>query len=85
MAFVEYITQPNDRWDLIAHKHYGAVRLQSAIIDANRHLFASRPMQPLPAILPAGITLRIPVLDEQPDDSLLPPWKRGRGQPVTGR
>ena len=47
------------------------------IIDANDHLFLAD-LTPIPPILPAGLTLRIPVIEQEAiADHLLPPWKRG--------
>lgn len=85
MAHLIHITRDNDRWDIIAWDYYRSVRLQSEIIAANRDLFVTRPATPLPAVLPAGIELRIPVLEEERDESRLPPWKRGAPSPGQSR
>ena len=76
-AYLEHVTVLNDRWDLIAWKYYRSVRLQSKIIAANRALFLGPPVTRIPAILPAGLVIRVPVLEEAFDESRLPPWKRG--------
>lgn len=65
-----------DRWDLLAFRYYGDVALQGEVIAANRDLFLDHLR--IPAILPAGLVLRIPIR-EQPSSataSQLPPWKR---------
>lgn len=71
MKYVQYVTSEGDRWDLIAYKAYGDVSKMNAIIQANPLTF------PL-AVLPAGLTLRIPVLEgtDLISPELLPPWKR---------
>lgn len=67
---IEHTTQDGDRWDLIAYKYYGDAAQSGPIQAANLHV-------PLNPVLPAGITLRIPVLDTaQFDINLLPPWNR---------
>lgn len=76
-SFIEYVTKPGDRWDLIAHKMYGDAGRYRPIIDANRHLFSTDPLTPLSPVLPVNLTLRVPILDNSaapgPD---APPWRR---------
>lgn len=69
-------TRDGERWDLLAHRYYGDVAMQDSIIAANRDLFLSD--LKVPAILRAGLTLRVPIVerDETPQADLLPPWKR---------
>ena len=70
MSNTRYITKQGDRWDLIAYKAYGDATMIDILIMAN-------PGIPVDPILPEGITLNIPVVDEpEVDKSLLPPWKR---------
>lgn len=73
MSTTTYITQPNDRWDLVAYKAYGDAARFPDLVKANPGVAA----EPL---LPSGIELRIPVLDVAPiaqsTTNLLPPWKR---------
>lgn len=70
MMYYEYITQENDRWDLISYKFYGTPFLMEVIIKEN-------PYVPIKPVLPAGIKLYIPVLenDRQIEEDM-PPWKR---------
>lgn len=68
---MEYITKDGDRWDLIAYEFYGDATLYERIIQAN-------PLVPIIPILPSGIPLQIPDID---DDEIisnedLPPWKQ---------
>jgi phage tail protein X len=67
----EYITADGDRWDLLAWKFYGDATRYEAIIAAN-------PEVPISAILPAGIRLLIPVIEDyEPTNTQdLPPWKQ---------
>lgn len=71
MAFVEYVTQQNDRWDTIAWTHYGDEYAYEQIIVAN-------PTVPIVPALPAGLRLAIPVVAREAAlaAALLPPWKR---------
>jgi phage tail protein X len=67
--YLPYLTREGDRWDLIAYRLYGDVGRQDLIIAANPEL-AITPM------LPAGVTLRVPILpDDTPPPETLPPWK----------
>ena len=52
------------RWNFITYDH------------TNRLLFVGERPQKLPYILPAGLTLRIPILEEKVSEDALPPWKR---------
>lgn len=75
-AYFEHRTIDGDRWDLLAHSYYGDASKQDVLLDANRSLFLAPVVVP-PLILSAGLTLRIPVLDEdQVNESTLPPWKQ---------
>ena len=70
MSNTRYITKQGDRWDLIAYKAYGDATMIDILIMEN-------PGIPVEPILPEGITLNIPIVDEpEVDKSLLPPWKR---------
>lgn len=77
-AYLEYFTRDGDRWDSLAYRFYGDIRLQNKLIEENRSLFNGFAV---PAILPASMTLKIPLLTKKTtvDDRLLPPWKRSRG------
>ena len=75
-GYLEHRTIDGDRWDLLAYQYYGDASKQSVLLDANRSLFIDPIVVP-PLILKSGITLIVPVLDDQEvDDSTLPPWKR---------
>lgn len=68
--FTTYTTIEGDRWDTVAYKAYGDALRYPEIAEANRDV-------PLTDILPAGLTLRVPVIQEaELDTNLLPPWKR---------
>lgn len=68
--YLPMLTLEGDRWDLIAHRAYGDVAKQDLIIAANPELAIT-------PILPAGVTVRVPVLpDDTPTLDTLPPWKR---------
>lgn len=68
--FYDYITKDSDRWDLIAYEFYSDATLYESIIKAN-------PDIPITPILPAGLKLRIPALDQQNTIEFeLPPWKK---------
>lgn len=69
-------TIDGDRWDLIAWQWYGDARRQTLLLEANRELFLD-PLRVPPAILPAGLEIKVPVIDvATADENLLPPWKR---------
>lgn len=70
-AVLSYITKDGDRWDLIAHKHYGNALLIDGLIAANPHL-------PLAEEFVSGLTVFVPVLESKPKNSQadLPPWMR---------
>lgn len=67
---------PMERWDHIAWRYYGDASNYSGIVAANRDIFD--PLEPVPAFLPVGVTIKIPVIDgtlrARPED--LPPWLR---------
>lgn len=68
--FYEYITKDNDRWDLVAYEFYSDATLYEPIIAANPNI-------EITPILPAGIMLKIPVIDQQNTIQFeLPPWRK---------
>lgn len=74
--FFEHVTREGDRWDMLAWRYYGDQHLQTVILEANRGLYVDGLVTP-PAILPHGVTLRIPVIEAQAtNEASLPPWKR---------
>ena len=70
-AVIRYTTQDGDRWDLIAHKHYGNALLIDGLIAANPHL-------PLAEEFTGGLTVFVPVLETKPKNNQeeLPWWMR---------
>jgi len=69
MDFYEYITKDGDRWDLIAYDFYADPTLYEPIITAN-------PDVPIVPILPSGLKLKIPVIDDSNEiEFILPPWR----------
>jgi len=69
--YLEYVTKEGDRWDKIAYDYYGDPFAYERIIVAN-------PAVPIIPILPSGIKLLIPVVEEEETlaSEELPPWKR---------
>lgn len=63
-----YTTVQGDMWDSIAYCLLGSTRHTDKLIDLNR---AYREY----FVFPAGITLVLPVIEKEINDSL-PPWKR---------
>ncbi|MCY1704451.1 tail protein X [Pannonibacter sp. SL95] len=74
--FLEHRTGSGERWDTIATRYYRDPEGMGLIIDANKGVFLEG-LTPLPTVLPAGVVLRIPVIEQAAvDETLLPPWKR---------
>lgn len=68
--YYSYITKDSDRWDLIAYKFYKNPTMYEQIIKSNPNI-------PIEPILPVGIKLKIPVLEESETIKFeLPPWKK---------
>lgn len=67
-----YTTRHGDRWDTVAHKHYGNAFEIGRLIAANPHL-------PLAEQFDAGLPVFVPVLRTPPKQrqDVLPPWMRG--------
>ena len=78
-GYVDYVTKPGDRWDLIAYAMYGDPTLYSVLIDANRAAYVGLELAAIPPVLEAGLTLRAPVLDAVPLATDAPPWRRQPG------
>lgn len=70
-----HMTSAGERWDALAHRYYGDISRQTMLIERNRALF---PDFAVPTLLPAGLTLIIPIIERSsaPAPDLLPPWKR---------
>jgi phage tail protein X len=67
-----YTTVSGDKWDIIAHNHYGSSKHVAALIAANighKDTF----------IFSAGVTLVIPDMQTAVTPATLPPWKRVNG------
>lgn len=80
--YFDYVTETGDRWDLLAYRYYGDQHKQVILLEANRHLYLNDLDVP-PLVLPHGITLKIPVIEEAASNAdLLPPWKRNN--PIYG-
>ena len=84
-----HVTKEGERWDLIAFRYYRTVTRMSGLIAANRALFLSDEMPgatAVPAILPSGLKLIVPIVDEETlaEDVNLPPWKRNAPNLPTG-
>lgn len=69
--FVTHITKDGDRWDSLALTYYGDALAYGRIIRAN-------PGVPIDAVLPSGLSLRIPLVARTRlnTDVNLPPWRR---------
>ena len=70
---LEHITVDGDRWDNLAWQYYGDAFAYERIIAAN-------PEVQIEPILPGGIRLLIPVIEdtdaETANSEEFPPWKR---------
>jgi len=71
MSYLTHTTIEGDTWDAIAYRYYGNAWRYPPIIAAN-------PQVPITPVLPAGLTLTIPVLQRRDtaDTQALPPWMR---------
>lgn len=68
----EYITKENDRWDIISTIFYGRPDMFHFIQQANQHIPPQTLYSPL---LPAGIKLYIPEIEEETKKVYVPSWK----------
>ncbi len=71
IEIIEHITVEGDRWDNLAWQYYGDANAYEQIIAAN-------PEVEIIPILPGGIKLLIPVIEDDETESTteLPPWKQ---------
>lgn len=67
--YLNHITTEGERWDLLAYRYYGNALLYERIVAANPHV-------PLTPTLPSGLTLSIPLIEQQDLSEDLPPWLR---------
>lgn len=63
-----YTTSQGDTWDMIAYQQLGSTDYTDRLVSANLEHIGT-------FLFPAGITLRLPEIEEKTDSSL-PPWKR---------
>jgi len=69
--YIEHVTREGERWDQLAWHYYGDPHAYERIILAN-------PTVPITPLLPSGVMLLIPLVEETDAVSgeELPPWKR---------
>jgi phage tail protein X len=67
--YLTHVTTEGERWDSIAYKYYGDALGYERVIAANPHA-------PILPVLPAGLTLSIPLIAAQATITDLPPWMR---------
>lgn len=68
--YVEHITTEGERWDQISNAYYGNPYEQARLVDAN-------PTVPPTVVLPGGLSLLVPIIEEAPQSvEDLPPWRR---------
>lgn len=67
--YLNHITTEGERWDLLAYRYYGNALLYERIVTANPHV-------PLTPTLSSGLTLSIPLIEQQDLSEDLPPWLR---------
>ncbi len=70
--FIPYTTVEGDRWDTLAWRFYGDPTLIYPIVQTN-------PSVPITPVLPAGLSLGIPVIvieANQQSTADLPPWRQ---------
>ena len=63
-----YLVKEGDRWDTIAYKFYGDPYAYEIIIRANPEFLC----KPYP---PPGAKLRIPIIEEEPEEVIKAPWQ----------
>lgn len=69
--FIFHTTKQNERWDNIAYQYYGNTYNIKPLIEANPHIKIN-------GIISANQTIKIPIIKDESDNSLLLPiWKRG--------
>jgi len=64
-----HITREGERWDQLANDYYGDPLGYARIIMAN-------PQVAIQPVLPAGMSLAIPVIPADNNQETLPPWLR---------
>jgi phage tail protein X len=69
--YLTHKTRAGDRWDLLAMEYYGNAFATEFLLDANPGLAAL-------AILPAGLALKVPLVDAadiNPQQEGVVPWR----------
>ena len=66
--YLNYTTMAGDTWDILALDAYDDESKASHIIQAN-------PQYSHVLVFPAGVELKIPIIEESASETL-PPWKR---------
>lgn len=68
---LRHITTDGERWDQLAYRYYGDASAYERIVAANTDI-------PMMLVLPGGLELAIPVVEDSSTISLeeLPPWER---------
>lgn len=69
MSYVLYKTNENDRFDLISSKFYGTPFEYERVIQAN-------PEVQITETLKAGLTIKVPKIEENKNTGNLPIWKQ---------
>lgn len=66
-----HITRVGERWDLIAWHYYRDVRQVARLMAVNPHA-------PAAAVLPSGVRLAVPMMEQAVADNPagVPPWRR---------
>lgn len=67
-SYIEYETDAGDTFDIIALNFYNNEFKSHIIMEAN-------PQYDDLIIMPAGLLIKVPIIDEDPSETL-PPWKR---------
>ena len=81
MAYTKYSTKEGDRWDNVAFAAYGTVNNVTDIDGTEKNAISiiskANPDVPLDDIIPSGIVLYIPILEQASitQNKQLPPWK----------
>lgn len=70
IGYESLTTVEGDTFDRLALEYYNDEKLASEIIGANLDYCTT-------LIFEAGVTLRIPILDDVETPETLPPWRRG--------
>ena len=74
--YLEHVVGPSTRFDHLAYRYYGDANRTAPIIEANLAFWVDD-LSSIPTVLPVGLVLKIPIVEEvTPATDLLPPWKR---------